>query len=137
MPLPQVPLAMNGVGANYQPSYLPHPAAVPDPYTRGQPPAHSRPRTWQIPRLSLRIEDLSNPGAELFLRNVRPYDAMRDAVLQVLECLYSIETQPNKFVRFFFLASSVDRSCAGSKRPLRHGDLARLRRCGPHNWERC
>ena len=104
LPPPQVSLSVNGVGANYQPFYLPHPAAVPDPYTRTPQPAQSHSPTWQIPRLSLRIEDLSNSGVELFLKNVKPYDAMRDAVLQVLKCLYTVETQPKKFVDLYFLA---------------------------------
>lgn len=85
------------VGSNYQPEYLPHPAAVADPYTRHRnQPAHqdAPPREWLIPRLSLRMEDVSNPGVNIFLKNMRPYEDMKHAVTAVLQCLYTINTQP-------------------------------------------
>jgi len=84
---------MINTNQNYQPAYLPHPAAVPDPYASYLP-IQKPVTTWLIPRLSLKIEDLSNPGIEILLMNVKPYQAMRNAVIQVLETLYTIQTQP-------------------------------------------
>ena len=94
------PSRVSGIGANYQPEYLPHPAAVRDPYARhSAQPAPLQPiRVWLIPRLSLRLEELSNSGVEIFLKNMRPYEDMRAAVIQVLQCLYTMETQPRKCV---------------------------------------
>ncbi|KAF8573565.1 BSP-domain-containing protein [Ramaria rubella] len=93
-PTAQRPLVQDGIGANYQPFYLPHPAAVPDPYARIHPIPQPSSRAWHIPRLALRIDDLSNHGVDLFFKNVKPMVAMQDAVLQVLQCLYTMETQP-------------------------------------------
>ncbi|KAF8514324.1 plant basic secretory protein [Hysterangium stoloniferum] len=78
---------------NYQPAYLPHPSAVPNPYLPYQP-VQKPVTTWLMPRLSLKIDDLSDPAIEILLTHVKPYEAMRNAVIQVLESLYTIETQP-------------------------------------------
>ena len=96
----QGPSRVNGIGTNYQPEYLPHPAAVRDPYAphSSQPTTQQPMWTWLIPRLALRIDELSNPGVAIFLKNMKPYEDMRAAVIQVLQCLYTVETQPKKCV---------------------------------------
>lgn len=97
---PQHPLGAKVIGADYRPDYLPHPAAVPDPYARhnGQSVPHVPPTTWLVPKLSLRIEDLSNLGISIFLKHIKPYEDMRYAVIEVLQCLYTMQTQPRKCV---------------------------------------
>ena len=96
MQAPQGSAGMDGIGANYQPEYLPHPAAVRDPYAR-----YSTQKSWLIPRLSLRIDELSNPGVAIFLKTIKPLEDMREAVIQVLQCLYTVQTQPRKCVELW------------------------------------
>ncbi|KAH9178812.1 plant basic secretory protein [Lactarius sanguifluus] len=55
--------------------------------TLSPPPAPPRP-DWPIPTVSLRIDDLSHPGAKLFLDNVDPIQIMRDSIITVLQWLY-------------------------------------------------
>ncbi|KAI0334356.1 plant basic secretory protein [Cubamyces sp. BRFM 1775] len=58
------------------------------------PPPHGPEPQWPIPTFNLRIEDLAHPGAKLFLDNVRPDVALRDAVTTVCSWLYTPETVP-------------------------------------------
>ncbi|KIJ53422.1 hypothetical protein M422DRAFT_775954 [Sphaerobolus stellatus SS14] len=105
------------VGSNYQPIYIPHPAGVPDPYARPvEPPITS----WIIPRLSIRIEDLANPGAAIFLKHIKPYEAMRNAVIRVHEVLYTVQTQPRNVASVTLILRDFDgvahtHSSAGSE----------------------
>jgi len=89
-----LPPPRNAVRGPYQPAYLPHPSSVSDPYAPFQESKARASDTWIIPKLSLRVEDLSNHGAVLFLKLVQPYEALRKAVLQVLDTLYTVQTQP-------------------------------------------
>ncbi|GJJ09968.1 hypothetical protein Clacol_004193 [Clathrus columnatus] len=104
---------------NYRPVYLPHPSAVPDPYAHWREAetkagAGSEARggvadyTWQIPRLSLRIDDLSNPAIDIFLTNIKPQEAMRNAVISVLECLYTIQSQPRNVASVTLILRDFD-----------------------------
>jgi len=95
-------LARTAVRPPYEPAYLSHLAAVSDPYVPFQefsPQAGAT--TWIIPKLSLKIDDLSDPGAELLLKNIQPYEAMRNAVVQVLATLYTVQTQPGTYVALY------------------------------------
>jgi hypothetical protein len=51
---------------------------------------------WPIPTLVLRVDDLAHPGAKLLFDNVKPYDALRDAIVAVYCWLYTLETVPRK-----------------------------------------
>ncbi|KAJ7762401.1 hypothetical protein DFH07DRAFT_814263 [Mycena maculata] len=44
---------------------------------------------WPLPKFTLRIEDLTHPGAVLFLENVQPAAALRAAVLASFNYLYA------------------------------------------------
>ncbi|KAI0673710.1 plant basic secretory protein [Trametes maxima] len=58
------------------------------------PSPHEPEPAWPIPTLNFRIEDLAHPGAKLFLDNVRPGVALREAVVTVCSWLYTPETVP-------------------------------------------
>ncbi|KZT08554.1 plant basic secretory protein [Laetiporus sulphureus 93-53] len=47
-----------------------------------------------MPNLDLRVEDVSHPGSRLFLENVSPADALRDAVATVNNWLYTLQDAP-------------------------------------------
>ncbi|KAF8527666.1 hypothetical protein JB92DRAFT_3081471 [Gautieria morchelliformis] len=99
MPSPEGHSRTNGVGLNY----LKCLAAFRGPRTR---PAAQH--LWQIPRLSLRVKDLSNPGVATFFKNIKPYDDMRAAVLRVLQCLYLVETQPRNIASVTLILRDFD-----------------------------
>ncbi|PCH34061.1 plant basic secretory protein [Wolfiporia cocos MD-104 SS10] len=50
--------------------------------------------TWIMPNFELTIDDVSHPGAMLFLDNIRPANALRDAVVAVCSGLYTIRDVP-------------------------------------------
>ncbi|KAL0951752.1 hypothetical protein HGRIS_008424 [Hohenbuehelia grisea] len=56
-------------------------------------PPHKPPH-WPLPKFSLRVDDLEHPGTALFFDNVKPLDAMRDAVISCFQHLYTPETVP-------------------------------------------
>ncbi|KAG6854145.1 hypothetical protein C0991_010056 [Blastosporella zonata] len=58
------------------------------------PPIPPQPTPWPIPKLSLRIDDLSHPGARIFLNAVVPLSALRDACIASFEWLYTPDTAP-------------------------------------------
>jgi len=57
------------------------------------PPPHHEPG-WPIPKLSFRIDNLSHPGSDIFLKSVDPLSAMRSAVVDSLSWLYISQTAP-------------------------------------------
>ncbi|KAI0068071.1 plant basic secretory protein [Artomyces pyxidatus] len=66
------------------------------------PPIPPRP-DWQIPTLKLRIDDLSHPGAKLFLDSVDSTQVLHDAVVAVLQWLYVTTEKAPKNVESILL----------------------------------
>ena len=59
-----------------------------------RPPPADPSADWPVPTLALRVDDLAHPGARLLFDGVRPYDALRDAVIAVYCWLYTPESVP-------------------------------------------
>lgn len=64
---------------------------------------------WPIPRLDVRIEDVTHAGADIFLASVRPKEVLRSAVRASFARLYTRRNAPRKYV-----AQSII-CCSGSR----------------------
>lgn len=51
---------------------------------------------WPIPTLVLRVDDLAHPGAQLLFDNVKPYEALKNAIVAVYCWMYTLESVPRK-----------------------------------------
>lgn len=51
---------------------------------------------WPVPTLTIRVDDLAHPGAQLFFSTINPYEALREAVIAVYCWLYTLENVPRK-----------------------------------------
>lgn len=51
---------------------------------------------WPIPALVLRVDDLAHPGAQLLFDNVKPYEALKNAIVTVYCWMYTLESVPRK-----------------------------------------
>ncbi|KAI5124126.1 hypothetical protein M0805_000939 [Coniferiporia weirii] len=58
-------------------------------YTASPPPPD-----WPVPKLRLEAKDLAHEGTALFFKHVNPSDGLRNAVVSVLETLYTKQTSP-------------------------------------------
>ena len=63
-----------------------------------RPPPADPHASWPIPKLTVRVDDLAHPGAQLFFQSVSPYEALKEAVIAVYSWLYTIESVPRKSV---------------------------------------
>ena len=61
-----------------------------------RPPPSDPNAAWPVPTLTIRVADLSHPGAKLFFQTTDPYEALREAVIAVYSWLYTPETVPRK-----------------------------------------
>lgn len=52
------------------------------------------PGEWPIPTFRIRVDDVGHQGAQLFFEHVKPYEALKEAVLAVFQWLYTLETVP-------------------------------------------
>ena len=53
---------------------------------------------WRIPLLRLRVNDVSSEGSAAFFEHINATALLREAVVGVLEGLYTPETVPSRFV---------------------------------------
>jgi len=52
------------------------------------------PGEWPIPTFRIRVDDVGHPGAQLFFEHLKPYEALKEAVLTVFKWLFTLETVP-------------------------------------------
>lgn len=55
---------------------------------------------WRIPLLRLRVNDVSSEGSAAFFEHINATTLLREAVVGVLEGLYTPETVPSRSVEF-------------------------------------
>lgn len=54
---------------------------------------------WDLPKLNLRVEDLSHPGASIFFESVHPTATLKIAVVASFQWLYKTKDKaPTKLV---------------------------------------
>ncbi|KAF8899271.1 hypothetical protein BD779DRAFT_71319 [Infundibulicybe gibba] len=64
--------------------------------------------TWPVPKLNIRVDDLSHEGAVIFFDSVRPTKALREAVLASFKWLYTPETVPTYVESILLVLRSMD-----------------------------
>lgn len=65
----------------------------------GSPPLEENKKPgWKIPLLRLRVNDVSSKGSAAFFEHINVTTLLREAVVGVLNCLYTLETAPSRCV---------------------------------------
>ncbi|KAF9011113.1 plant basic secretory protein [Cyathus striatus] len=92
------------------------------PPLRPVPPGKSLP----IPRFDLRVEDLEHEGAIIFFQAVNPLGALKQAVISVLEWLYTPDTIPTNVESIVLILRPMDGvayTCGSDHDPVRHKEI--------------
>lgn len=55
-------------------------------------------KEWQIPKLLFKCKDVAHPGAAVYFAHSNTASLLRDAVVGVLESLYTFDTAPNTYL---------------------------------------
>lgn len=76
-------------------STQPLPVVLPSPIAKRP---HLPNKGWHVPRLLLQVKDVCHPGAVKYFSTTNTETLLRDAVIGVLEKLYTHETAPTRYV---------------------------------------
>lgn len=71
------------------------------PLTGSPPLDENRKPGWKIPLLRLRVNDVSSSGSAAFFEHINATTLLREAVVGVLNCLYTPETAPSRYVHYY------------------------------------
>lgn len=88
-----------------QMSPIPIQPPLPTPAANKKP--HAPRKGWHVPRLLFQVKDVCHPGAVKYFRTTNTETLLRDAVVGVLEKLYTYDTAPTRLAHFILYSSDV------------------------------
>lgn len=76
----------------------PVPTHAPEAVATATPTSKHPKKEWQIPKLLFKCKDVTHPGAAIYFAHSNTATLLRDAVVGVLESLYTYDTTPNTYL---------------------------------------
>ncbi|KAG6856017.1 hypothetical protein H0H87_008334 [Tephrocybe sp. NHM501043] len=81
------------------------------------------PPEWPIPKLTLRIDDLTHPGTRIFLAAVTPLSALRDACVASFAALYTPHSVPRNVQTLTLILRSIPGAVAHTTGNTHHKEI--------------